>query len=100
MEFRHAAGIWADFPELAAGAVFAAGVAAPADVAGRVAHWYAVADAKLAGTPVAELPEISAWRRAFSRMGLKPTQYRCAAESLLPRYTREHALPAIHSPVD
>jgi DNA/RNA-binding domain of Phe-tRNA-synthetase-like protein len=100
MDFQHAPRIWADFPELAAGAAFADGIDARAPVAERVAHWYGVADARLAGASVAELPEISAWRRAFSRMGLKPTQYRCAAESLLRRYSREHALPAIHPLVD
>ncbi len=96
MEFRHAAGIWADFPELAAGAVFATGVGARAEVTERVGHWHGVADARLAGAPAAELPEIRAWRRAFTRMGLRPTQYRCASESLLRRYSRERALPAIH----
>lgn len=100
MEFQHSPGIWADFPELAAGAVFAEGLGACADVADRVAHWYGVADARLAGTSAAGLPEIQAWRRAFARMGLKPTQYRCASESLLRRYAREHALPAIHPLVD
>jgi DNA/RNA-binding domain of Phe-tRNA-synthetase-like protein len=100
MEFQHSSRIWADFPELAAGAVFAQGLGARADVADRVAHWYGVADARLAGTPAAGLPEIQAWRRAFARMGLKPTQYRCASESLLRRYAREHALPAIHPVVD
>jgi DNA/RNA-binding domain of Phe-tRNA-synthetase-like protein len=100
MEFRHVAEIWADFPELAAGAAFAAGIDARARVTDRVSHWYAVADARLAGISVAELPEIRAWRRAFTRMGLKPTQYRCASESLLRRYTKEHELPAIHPLVD
>ncbi len=33
-------------------------------------------------------------------MGLKPTQYRCASESLLRRYKTERALPAIHPLVD
>ena len=100
MEFRHTAEIWADFPELAAGAAFAVGIDASARVTDRVAHWYAVADARLAGTSAPELPEIRAWRRAFTRMGLKPTQYRCASESLLRRYTKERALPAIHPLVD
>ncbi|MDX6333646.1 MAG: hypothetical protein QOG05_986 [Streptosporangiaceae bacterium] len=100
MEFRHAAEIWADFPELAAGAAFAAGIDARARVTDRVSHWYAVADARLAGISAAELPEIRAWRRAFTRMGLKPTQYRCASESLLRRYAKEHELPAIHPLVD
>jgi DNA/RNA-binding domain of Phe-tRNA-synthetase-like protein len=100
MEFQHAPGIWEDFPELTAGAVFAEGLGARADVADRVAHWYGVADARLAGASAAGLPEIQAWRRAFARMGLKPTQYRCASESLLRRYSREHSLPAIHPLVD
>jgi len=100
MEFRHAAQIWADFPELAAGVVFAAGITADARVTDRVARLHALADARLAGTSEAELPETRAWRRAFTRMGLKPTQYRCASESLLRRYKREHALPAIHPLVD
>src|SRR3984885_9462109 len=100
MEFQHAPGIWADFPELAAGAVFAQGIGTGADVADRVAHWYRVADERLAGTSAAGLPEIQAWRRAFARMGLKPTQYRCASESLLRRYKKERSLPSIHPLVD
>src|SRR5215471_7162093 len=35
--------------------------------------------------PESELPEVQAWRRIFSRMGLKPTQYGCGSESLLRR---------------
>jgi DNA/RNA-binding domain of Phe-tRNA-synthetase-like protein len=46
------------------------------------------------------LPEIQAWRRAFSRMGLKPTQYRCASESLLRRFRKERSLPEIHPVID
>jgi DNA/RNA-binding domain of Phe-tRNA-synthetase-like protein len=100
MEFRHADQIWADFPELAAGVVLATGITADAAVAARIAQFHARADARLAGTSETGLPEIVAWRRAFARMGLKPTQYRCAAESLLRRYKKEHALPAIHPLVD
>jgi DNA/RNA-binding domain of Phe-tRNA-synthetase-like protein len=47
-----------------------------------------------------ELPEIQAWRRAFAQMGLKPTQYRCASESLLRRFRKEGSLPALHPLVD
>ena len=46
------------------------------------------------------MPQTQAWRRAFARMGLKPTQYRCASEALLRRYKKEGALPAIHPLVD
>ncbi|EDP65856.1 hypothetical protein BAL199_03489 [alpha proteobacterium BAL199] len=33
-------------------------------------------------------------------MGLKPTQYRCASESLLRRFRKEDALPQIHPLID
>nr|WP_291295640.1 phenylalanine--tRNA ligase beta subunit-related protein [Elioraea sp.] len=43
---------------------------------------------------------MQAWRRAFSRMGLKPTQYRCASEALLRRLRQEGSLPRRHPLVD
>jgi DNA/RNA-binding domain of Phe-tRNA-synthetase-like protein len=100
MEFRHAEQVWAQFPELAAGAALVTGITAGADVTSGVARLQAIADERLAGRSEAELPEVQAWRRAFARMGLKPTQYRCASESLLRRYRKERALPAIHPLVD
>ncbi|HMQ32839.1 MAG TPA: phenylalanine--tRNA ligase beta subunit-related protein, partial [Chloroflexaceae bacterium] len=45
-------------------------------------------------------PEVQAWRRAFSQMGLKPTQYRSAAEALLRRFRKEDRLPRLHPLVD
>jgi DNA/RNA-binding domain of Phe-tRNA-synthetase-like protein len=33
-------------------------------------------------------------------MGLRPTQYRCASESLLRRFRKEHALPRLHPLID
>ena len=104
MEFRHAPSIWADFPELAAGVALIAGITATGRsatlVASRTARFYASADALLADASEADLPQTQAWRRAFARMGLKPTQYRCASEALLRRYRKEGALPAIHPIVD
>jgi len=100
MVFRHDAKIWTDFPELAAGVVLATGITADADVTEAVARLNTRTDALLADGTEAGRPEIQAWRRAFARMGLKPTQYRCAAESLLRRYKKEGALPSIHPLVD
>ncbi|MEU0250095.1 phenylalanine--tRNA ligase beta subunit-related protein [Streptomyces sp. NPDC006235] len=100
MRFRHADAIWSDHPGLAAGALWATGVDATADAGARVAPYTARAVARLAGSPESEFPEVLAWRRAFSRMGLKPTQYRCASESLLRRLRKEGELPRIHPVVD
>jgi DNA/RNA-binding domain of Phe-tRNA-synthetase-like protein len=101
MDFRHSGEIWRDFPELAPGILFAGGLrgdVAPAQA--RLAAFTDVARARLAGGSEAELPEIQAWRRAFSRMGLKPTQYRCASEALLRRFRKEGSLPRVNPLVD
>src|ERR1019366_5525473 len=47
-----------------------------------------------------DLPEIQAWRRTFSKMGLKTTQYRCASEALLRRLRKDTFLPSIHPVID
>ena len=100
MHFEHSGEIWRDFPELVPGVLFAEGVCSGAPAGDRTARFTAVARSRLASGSEAELPEIQAWRRAFSRMGLKPTQYRCASESLLRRLRKEGSLPQLHPLVD
>ncbi len=100
MYFQHSAEIWRDFPDLVPGVMAAGGITADVPVPARAAEFTAVASSRLAGATESELPEIQAWRRAFARMGLKPTQYRCASESLLRRFRKEGALPHLHPLVD
>jgi DNA/RNA-binding domain of Phe-tRNA-synthetase-like protein len=82
MDFQHSSEIWRDFPELVPGVVFAKGITPDAAAGDRVAKFTDIARSRLEREPESELPEIRAWRRAFTRMGLKPTQYRCASEAL------------------
>jgi DNA/RNA-binding domain of Phe-tRNA-synthetase-like protein len=98
--FQHAKDVWADHPALAASAIFATGITPDAPVDELIAAHCSAAGARLATGSESELPEIQAWRRTFARMGLKPTQYRCAAESLLRRFRKEGALPRIHPLID
>jgi DNA/RNA-binding domain of Phe-tRNA-synthetase-like protein len=100
MDFQHSGEIWRDFPELVPGVVFAAGIIDDVAVGDRVAGLSAIARSRLAGMRESELPEIRAWRQAFTRMGLRPTQYRCAAEALLRRLRKEGAFPPLHPLVD
>jgi DNA/RNA-binding domain of Phe-tRNA-synthetase-like protein len=101
MHFSHHLALRAQYPELAAGVLFARGLHRNAEVGALVARYEAVARERLAATgSESELPEIQAWRRAFARMGLKPTQYRCASESLLRRFRKEDAMPRIHPLID
>lgn len=67
MYFQHSAEIWRDYPELVPGLVVADGVHADVSVGAGVARFARMAVERLAGRTEAELPEIRAWRRAFSR---------------------------------
>jgi DNA/RNA-binding domain of Phe-tRNA-synthetase-like protein len=55
---------------------------------------------RLAATPIAEIPSINAWRRAFTAFGVKPTQYRAAVEALLRRLDKQGEIPSINTLVD
>lgn len=101
MEFSHHPQVWARFPELAAATLFVRGIRTGVEVDEAVARFNAVARERLAAVASeSELAPVNAWRRVFSRMGLKPTQYRCASESLLRRFKKEGELPRIHPLID
>lgn len=51
---------------------------------------------RLAADNEGAFPEIAAWRRVFSTLGLKPTQYRSAPEALLRRLRTSGDLPVLH----
>ena len=98
MDFQHDAALWRDFPALVPGVLYAEGITAAAEIS--TGRYEEIARDRLAGVTEGEFPEIQAWRRAFAAMGLKPTQYRCAAESLLRRFRKEGSLPRLHPLVD
>ena len=98
--FSHAPAIWQAFPELAAGVVHLSGVYTRVSVDAALARHVERALSRLHCGSESELPPIQAWRRAFARMGLKPTQYRCASEALLRRLRKEGSLPRLHPLVD
>jgi DNA/RNA-binding domain of Phe-tRNA-synthetase-like protein len=100
MHFCHTGEIWRDYPELVPGVLLVEGIAKNASVGPQIAKYCQIAESRLTSSSEGELPEIQAWRRVFSRMGLKPTQYRCASEALLRRFRKERSLPQIHPLID
>jgi len=98
VHFGHSAALWQQFPQLVPGVLVVAEV--HSDVAVPLEPWHARARERLARGPESELAEVSVWRRAYTQMGLKPTQYRSAAEALLRRFRREGDLPRLHPLVD
>ena len=100
MYFQHSDRIWAEFPQLAAGVLYADGISPDARVESLVAEHVMAARSRLGSGTEAELPEVQAWRRAFAQMGFKPTQYRCASEALLRRFRKDGSIPRVHPVVD
>lgn len=100
--FSYSQSLRDDFPDLSTGVLHVQGISAVAetDVADSVTRLTTLGRQRVAAGTEADLPEIQAWRRAFSRMGLKPTQYRCASEALLRRLRKEGDLPAVLPFVD
>jgi DNA/RNA-binding domain of Phe-tRNA-synthetase-like protein len=98
VHFGHSAALWQQFPQLVPGVLVVEDVRPDVDVT--LDPWHARARERLARGPESELAEVSAWRRAYTQMGLKPTQYRSAAEALLRRFRREGDLPRLHPLVD
>jgi DNA/RNA-binding domain of Phe-tRNA-synthetase-like protein len=98
--FAHSPAIWRQFPELVPGVLVAADIRPDVEVGALLTPWHERARERLRQGPESELPEVAAWRRAYARMGLKPTQYRSAAEALLRRLRREGGVPGLHPLVD
>ena len=100
MKFSYSDSVRQEFPDLVTGVLHLDGMTTTANVSVLVAHFCDVARERLADATEGALPEIRAWRRAFTRMGLKSTQYRCASEALLRRFRNEGSLPSINPLVD
>jgi DNA/RNA-binding domain of Phe-tRNA-synthetase-like protein len=100
MYFYHTIEIWEKFPQLVPGLMIADGIDPRADAEAKLKPWLQLARERLTKLPESQMPEIAAWRSAYSLMGLKPSKYRSAAEALLRRFKRENDLPRLHPLVD
>jgi DNA/RNA-binding domain of Phe-tRNA-synthetase-like protein len=98
--FSHAPDIWRRFPALVPGVLVVGNVDPAPDASDLVAPWHERTRERLRHGTESELAEVSAWRRAYAQMGLKPTQYRSAAEALLRRFRRDGTVPILHPLVD
>ena len=101
--FAYDSHIVAQFPTIRAGVIHATGLTnrpSPPALVDSYRRAQADAAARLAATPIADLPSVAAWRRAFTRFGAKPTQYRNAAEALLRRLAKHGDIPTVNTLVD
>jgi len=101
--FRYDSALLPEYPNIRGGMIYARGLRngpTPAPLADAFRAEQQAALARLGDTPLSDLPSIAAWRRAFSAFGVKPTQYRCAAEALLRRLTKHGDIPSLNLLVD
>ena len=101
--FQYDAAVQNRFPSVVGGAILARGLSngptPPPLLDAFLAEQRATLE-RLGGTPLSELPSLAAWRRVFSGFGVKPTQYRSAAEALLRRLTKQGDSPSLNALVD
>ena len=101
--FQYLPEITSAYPDVAGGMIHAPGIVngptPPALLELYMAEQKMVA-ARIGSTPLSELPTLAAWRGAFRKFGVDPTQYRSASESLLRRLTKKGDIPSINTLVD
>jgi DNA/RNA-binding domain of Phe-tRNA-synthetase-like protein len=101
--FRYSDEVIAAFPTTRGGVVHATGVdntiALPSLQQRYTAEQTQVRD-QIGDMPLSDIPSLKAWRATFSGFGVKPTQYRSAAEALLRRLTKQADIPPINPLVD
>ena len=101
--FRYDPALLARFPAIRGGVIAARHLRngpIPPALAAAFATEQRAALARLGDTPLSDVPSLAAWRRAFSAFGVKPTQYRSAAEALLRRLTKHGDIPSLNLLVD
>jgi DNA/RNA-binding domain of Phe-tRNA-synthetase-like protein len=101
--FRYNPDILARYPQVVGGIISGTGVTngeSSAELRERYRAEQAAVIARIGSTPLSELSSLAAWRAAFRGFGVDPTQYRCAAEALLRRLTKQGDIPSINTLVD
>ncbi|MDF2729309.1 MAG: hypothetical protein K0T01_1095 [Acidimicrobiia bacterium] len=101
--FRYSDEVLATFPTTRGGVIHARGLentTSPSSLDHHYQAEQAQAIDAIGDMPLSEIPSLKAWRATFSRFGVKPTQYRSAAEALLRRLTKQGDIPAINPLVD
>lgn len=91
------------YPTIRAGLVHADGLCSgpsPAQLQDEFRTQQETTRAEIGNRALSAIPSLAHWRRVFSSFGVKPTQYRNAAEALLRRLVKRGDIPSINLLVD
>lgn len=103
MQFRYDSAILETFPNIRGGVILATNLTngpSNPELTKRYRLEQQSVLAIIGDTPLSEIDSLAAWRRAFTTFGVKPTQYRSAAEALLRRLTKKGDIPSLNTLVD
>ena len=101
--FRYDADILARYPNVIGGVILAHRITNGPTPESLLISYRAEQEAvkeRIGNTPLSQIQSLEAWRGAFRRFGVDPTQYRSAAEALLRRLTKKGDIPSINLLVD
>jgi DNA/RNA-binding domain of Phe-tRNA-synthetase-like protein len=101
--FRYSDDVMSAFPGTRGGVIYASGLdntVSSSTLAQRYRTQQEETRQEIGELPLSEIPSLRAWRATFSGFGVKPTQYRSAAEALLRRLTKQGDIPSINPLVD
>lgn len=101
--FRYSRDIIDRFPTTRGGVIHATGftnTSTPPELLAAFEAEQQLVGQRLGDTPPSEIASLVAWRRTFTAFGVKPTQYRNAAEALLRRLSKQGNVPSINPLVD
>lgn len=101
--FRYHADLLARYPDIIGGIMQVGGINNGPTPESLLISYRAEQEAvkeRIGKTPLSQIHSLEAWRGAFRRFGVDPTQYRSAAEALLRRLTKKGDIPSINTLVD
>jgi DNA/RNA-binding domain of Phe-tRNA-synthetase-like protein len=101
--FRYSKEIVDRFPTIRGGVIYATGLTNTSTPPALLEAFEAEQETvrhQLGDTSPSEVTSLAAWRSTFSAFGVKPTQYRNAAEALLRRLAKQGTVPSINTLVD
>jgi DNA/RNA-binding domain of Phe-tRNA-synthetase-like protein len=101
--FRYHTDVLARYPDVIGGVILAQGIAngpTPESLLISYREEQEAVKERIGSMPLSQIQSLEAWRGAFRRFGVDPTQYRSAAEALLRRLTKKGDIPSINLLVD
>lgn len=103
IQYKISDAVFKRFPEYMRGVVLGKDVynqPSPAEIRQMLREAESRIRSQLDGRDLTCLPHIAAWREAYRKLGIKPTEFRPSMEAMMRRVLNGHELPSINALVD